>query len=218
MQDRPLIKTTEGRILLCGIAGVGIYLLFLLLSWFSAEEWHRVFVSMTFSNLVFGRAAGITIGYASGLSTFYVVLINFAVEMLTVLVVYPLFVFSWNRMLHIESLKRVMLKQHRFAEDYHDKIKKYGLYGLFAFVWFPFWMTGPAIGCMIGYLMGLRHLVTLSVVLGSTLLAMIGWAFFLHLLQNWAESIDPQAPWLIVAIVVLIAVVGTVVRYRQKES
>ena len=66
--------------------------------------------------------------------------------------------------------------------------------------------------------MGLHHFVTLAVVLGSTLLAMIGWALFLHLLQNWAESIDPQAPWLIVAMVVLIAVVGIAVRYRQKES
>ncbi len=112
-----------------------------------------------------------------------------------------------------------MDQQHNFVEKYHEKIHKYGLYGLFAFVWFPFWMTGPAVGAMIGYVMGLRHWVTLSVVLSGTLLAIFGWAWFLNALQKWAESIDPRAPWLIVGLIILLVLIGFLFRLiRQKQA
>ncbi len=218
LHNTSLMDSPEGKILVVGLFGVGLYLIALLLSWLLSPEFYKAFIGMTFGNILFGRAAGITIGFAAGLEIWPVVSVNFIVELLSVLFTYPLFIFSWNQMLHFKRLKSWMENQHRFVEKYHDKIHKYGLYGLFAFVWFPFWMTGPAIGAMIGYVMGLRHAVTLSVVLSGTLLAISGWAWFLNALQQWAESFDPRAPWLVVALIVLIVIFGILFRhYRQAK-
>ena len=218
MQHTSLSNTSEGKIFFAGLIGVDLYLTALLLSWVFLPEFYQPFAGMTFGNILFGRAAGITIGYAAGLETWPVVGVNFVVELLTVLVIYPLFIFSWNQMLHFKRLKKWMDRQHVFVEKYHDKIHKYGLYGLFAFVWFPFWMTGPAVGAMIGYVMGLRHIVTLSVVLSGTLLAIFGWAWFLNALQKWAESIDPRAPWLIVGLIIGLVLIGFLLRKFTKHT
>ncbi len=218
MRDTPPLNSSEGKILFVGLTGVVFYLAALLFVWLFYSDFYQAFAGMTFGNILFGRAAGITIGYAAGLETLLVVGVNFLVELLTVLVMYPLFIFSWNRMLHFNRLKSWMEKQHRFVERYHDKIHRYGLYGLFAFVWFPFWMTGPAVGAMIGYVMGLRHRVTLSVVLSGTLLAIFGWAWFLNILQEWAKSIDPRAPWLIVGLIVGLVLIGFLLRKFRQNS
>jgi len=198
VRDTPPLNSSEGKILFVGLTGVVFYLAALLFVWLFYSDFYQAFAGMTFGNILFGRAAGITIGYAAGLETLLVVGVNFLVELLTVLVMYPLF--------------------NRFVERYHDKIHQYGLYGLFAFVWFPFWMTGPAVGAMIGYVMGLRHRVTLSVVLSGTLLAIFGWAWFLNILQEWAKSIDPRAPWLIVGLIVLLVLIGFLLRKFRKQE
>ncbi len=217
LHNTSLMDSAEGKILIVGLFGVGLYLIVLLLSWLLSPEFYKAFIGMTFGNILFGRAAGITIGFAAGLEIWPVVSVNFIVELLSVLFTYPIFIFSWNQMLHFERLKSWMENQHRFVEKDHDKIHKYGLYGLFAFVWFPFWMTGPAIGAMIGYVMGLRHAVTLSVVLSGTLLAIFGWAWFLHALQQWAESFDPRAPWLIVGLIILLVLMGFLLRKLRQS-
>jgi len=140
------------------------------------------------------------------------------VEAISILIAYPLFILSWNQLLSISKIQGWVEASHRHAERYRPVIQKYGIYGLFAFVWFPFWMTGPVPGSFVGYLMGLRHRITLTVVIAGTLVATIGWAYALEWLQSWAESVDPRAPWMIVGAIIAAVVAATLWRYVRKGA
>lgn len=54
---------------------------------------------MTATNIIFGRAAGISVGYTMGLDHIVVVTVNMLIETILVLLFYPLFVLSWRRLL-----------------------------------------------------------------------------------------------------------------------
>jgi hypothetical protein len=57
--------------------------------------------------------------------------------------------------------------------------------GLFAFVFLPFWMTGPVVGSVIGFLIGLKARHNLPVVLAATYAAVAIWAVFFERLNEW---------------------------------
>jgi len=207
-----LFNMPEGKILLFGASLLVLYLVFLLFSWVFFPDSYAILSTISAANLFFGRAAGLSIGFATELPILPVVAINFFVETLLVLIIYPLFILGWMQLINIEKLKIWIDKSHQNAEKYRPVIQKYGIYGLFLFVWFPFWMTGPVVGSIIGYLMGLRHMITLVVVLVGTLIATICWAYFLLFLQNWASTFDERAPWFIAISFVLLAIIGLVMR------
>ena len=141
-----LLTTPESRILALGMVIALLYMTGLALSWLWSPEKFRVFMAMTATNIFFGRAAGMSVGYTMNLGHSIVLLINMLIETILVLLFYPLFVFSWQRIFIIPALKNIMQRTSKAAEAHHEKIRKYGIVGLFVFVWSPFWMTGPVVG------------------------------------------------------------------------
>ncbi len=202
-----LLTTPESRILALGIVIALLYIVGLALSWLWSTEKFYVLVTMTVTNIIFGRAAGISVGYTMELGHSIVVLISMLIETILVLLFYPLFVFSWQRLLIIPALKNIMERTSKAAEAHHEKIRKYGIIGLFVFVWSPFWMTGPVVGCAIGILLGFRPWFTLIVVLSGTYLAITCWSFFLRGLHEHVASYSPFAPFVLLAIIIFIVVV-----------
>ncbi len=215
-KENRLLSLPEGKLLIFGTLLLALYLLFLFFSWLLFPESYQTLAAMSAGNLFFGRAAGISVGFAAEMSSTVVIGINFLVELLLVLIIYPLFVLSWNQFLNIGRLKSLVDKSHASAVKYHPVIEKYGVYGLFAFVWFPFWMTGPVVGSIIGYMMEFRHRTTLSVVLIGTLIATTCWAYFILFLQEWAAAFDERAPWFIAAGIVLLVIIGYIMRKLSK--
>jgi len=205
---RRQFRTTEGRILWLGIivALVGAIVAVLVASG-SAQTLNMIGV-MSFSNILFGRAVSMSIGYAGGYGHELVLPVNMWVESVLVLLLYPAFVFSMRSLAVFPWLKRFLEVTHDAAERHHDKVRRYGIAGLFIFVWFPFWMTGPVVGAAIGYLLGLPAWVTVSIVLLGTYIAMSAWAWLLLGLHTRAAVFAPWAPALIVGIFVLIVLVG----------
>ena len=96
------------------------------------------------------------------------------------------------------------------AENHRETIRRYGMVGLFIFVWSPFWMTGPIVGCAIGFLLDLRPWFNLTAVLLGTYLAITCWAIFLREIIDLVAGYSPFAPIILVAIVILIVVLGYV--------
>ena len=158
-----------------------VFLFLLALSaYFHPDKFH-VLLSMTASNIIFGRMAGLSIGISSQMDTTELIIFNLFIESIMVLIFYPLFVLSWKS-LHIVSyapLSDFLKHSRKSAEKYQPLIKKYGIIGLVLFVLTPFAMTGPVVGSFIGYLMGLSHFITLIIVLFSTLIAIILWTCFI---------------------------------------
>ncbi len=214
-----LLATTEGRILLAGALLALLTLAGLALSWlWWPREFHRL-LAMAATSCLFGRAAGMSLGYALGLGHVPVVAVNMVVETLFVLMFYPLFVFSWHSLLDIPRLRGTLERTHRAAETHRETIRRYGIPGLLLFVWFPFWLTGPVVGSAIGFLIGLRPLMNLSVVLAGTYLAIAGYAVLLGELHNRVAAYGAFAPMTLVALLVVLVLIGHLLsRLKQRHN
>ncbi len=181
-------KQSEGRILAAGL--LLLVALLLLLAFYAVvnPKDFNILLSMTASNILFGRMSGLSIGIAFQMNTFWLVMFNLFIETIMVLIFYPLFVMSWES-LHVVSyapLKDFLQRSQESAQKYQPLIKKYGIVGLVLFVLFPLTMTGPVVGSFVGYLMGLRHSTTILVVIFSTLIAIVLWTY---LIKNFEATL-----------------------------
>ena len=205
MNLKELISSQEGKIFIAGILMflaffmiiVGVYM-------FSADKANDLMV-MSITNFFFGRAAGISYGYTVEFSDRVIILMNMMIEFIMVMITYPLFVFSWNKSLNVKFLRHFFITVKRQKLKYKSYFQKYGVYGLFLFVWFPFWMTGPVIGAIIGFLIGIKHYVTMIIVLSGTSLAIVIWTYFLKELILLLNQISANAPYIVLGIFIVIA-------------
>jgi uncharacterized membrane protein len=203
-----LLTSSEGRVLLIGVALAFTYTAWLAVKLLVFPEQSQVLIGITATGIIFGRAAGMAFGYSLGMGHSTVISICIVIETVQVLVFYPLFVFSWRHLLILKWLKRIMERTHQAAERHKEKIQKYGVIGLFAFVWFPFWMTGPVVGSVIGFLLGLPVWLNMTVVLAGTYTAILCWAFFLRRLHQQVASYSPYAAMTLMALLVVIIIAG----------
>jgi L-asparagine transporter-like permease len=78
-------------------------------------------------------------------------------------------------------------------------------------------MSGPVVGAIIGFLIGLRPWVNLGVVLSSTYVAIGIWALLLNELSEWSATVNQFAPWaLVIAIVLLVIAMNMLHRRRDR--
>ena len=214
---RELLATPEGYILQIGLIMSLFFTTLLGLGYIYYPEKAHVFTGMSATNILFGRAAGISFGYSFELGNILVIITNIIIETILVLIFYPLFVFSWNSILVIKPLRRIMERTSIAAETHQDTIRKYGIIGLFMFVWIPFWMTGPMAGCAVGYLLGLSPWKNLTIVLSSTCLAVICWALLLREIHDRIAKYGPYASIALVILIILIASGIYFLRYLRNK-
>ncbi|MDJ0862960.1 MAG: small multi-drug export protein, partial [Gammaproteobacteria bacterium] len=132
-----LLRSEEGRVLAAGLLLALIGISALALSWLWSPTLSQVLVAIAAMNILFGRAAGLSFGYAAGLDHGLVVPVNMMVETILVLLFYPFFVFSWRHLVEIRGLTKLIKRTTMAAEANREKIRKYGMIGLLAFVWLP---------------------------------------------------------------------------------
>ena len=203
---KELISSQEGKIFIAGILMFIVFLMIVVVVYiFSTDEANNLVV-MSVTNFFFGRAAGISYGYTVEFSDIVIILMNMMIEFIMVMITYPLFVFSWNKSLNIKYLRHFFISAKRQKLKYKSYFQKYGVYGLFLFVWFPFWMTGPVIGSIIGFLIGIKHYTTMLIVLSGTSLAIVIWTYFLKELIILLNQISANAPYIVLGIFIIIAV------------
>jgi len=213
--DHSFLKHKEGQILLLGLLLLGGYFIFVLFCGIFYANYFQQLLSITLTNVIFGRMAGLSIGVASQMDTTFLVFFNFFIESIMVLILYPLFVFSWNKLDFVTypPLSRYLERSKNNANKYQPLIQRYGVIGLILFVLTPFAMTGPVVGSFVGFLIGLRHRVTLAVVLSSTFIAIILWTY---LIKNFEEQLVAYND--ILMIVISIAIVVLLLWYVVKKT
>ncbi len=212
------MKSPEGHILVTGLVVGCLYLLWIGLNGLWDPKRMQIFVAMTATHVLFGRAAGMSFGYTVNLGNITIILTSMTIESIVLLIFYPLFVFSWRHLLVFPVLKKMMDRLHQAAEKHHKLIHRYGLFGLFAFVWFPFWMTGSLVGCIIGFLLELRPWVTIGVVIGGGYMAIVSWSFLLHTLHDRAAGFSPYASLIILSILILLALLGSLMGRKKQDK
>ncbi len=213
-----LLTSSEGRILLVGVILACAYILWLGVKLLVSPEEFQILTAMTAMDIMFGRAAAMAFGYSLNLERTKVISICMMIEAILVLIVYPLFVFSWQHLLVIKGLKKVFDRIRKSAEAHKDKVQKYGIIGLFAFVWFPFWMTGPVVGCVIGFLLGLRAWVNITVVVSGSCLAIAVWGLFLGRFHDSVAAYSSQAAMVLMILLIVIIVVGSLLHRTLREN
>lgn len=217
--NQALFANPEGRMLGLGLALTGLGLLAFGIGWHLYPDGILPYAIMTGLNLIIGREAGMSFGYASGFGHSQVVPLNILIETIQVLVIYPLFVQSTRHLVKLRVLQPFITRIHRAADSGGGMVRRFGIAGLFVFVFVPFWMTGPVVGAIIGFLIGLRPWVNVAVVLVSTYIAIGIWALLLNELNVWASTVNRFAPYvLFVAIVAIAGALKWLVRHRERPA
>ena len=209
------LSSIEGKIFTFAVVLFLAYLGGIIATYLFSTSDANHLVVMTVTNFLFGRAAGISYGFSVEFSDLVIIVTNIIIELITVMLVYPLFVMSWNKSLSIPALHDFFNKVKELRLEYSTFFEKYGKYGLFLFVWFPFWMTGPVVGAIIGFLIGLKHYHTLFIVIAGTSLAIVVWTYFLKELISFLEQISTYAPHILVGLFILIAVLFKLLRSKN---
>ena len=218
MNIKSFFTTSEGKIFILGVLLFIVFLVSIISTYaFSSEEANNLII-MSVTNFFFGRAAGISYGYTVELSDSIIIFMNILIEFILVLIIYPLFVLSWNKSLEIGMLNNFFTSVKVQRLRYKDFFEKYGRYGLFLFVWFPFWMTGPVIGAIIGFLIGIKHTHTILIVLSGTSLAIVIWTFFLKELIDVLNQLSANAPYILLALLVLVTIIVKVLKSKKNKD
>jgi uncharacterized membrane protein len=192
-QWRQLLATTESRILAIGLGLVAAIALALGVGLVVAPVTTLHYGAMIGLNLVIGWGGGVSYGIASGLGRVEVVLCNLLADSAQVLVAYPLFVLGWQELIDVPRLAPMLKRLRAAAESGHARVHRLGIIGLFVFVLVPFWMTGPLVGAVIGFLLGLHPIVNVVVVLSASGVAIAVYAMFLEPLNALASDVHPYA-------------------------
>lgn len=167
----------EVKILFIGLllsALAGLYLCYLL---FTDAELYRVLSSTAIVHIMGGRALGIATCLSADIPVFYTIAYNFFLEIVIVLVAYGVLVLVMRNIIQPKFFRGAVRQAELTAQNQKTKIKKYGAIGLFLFVMFPFFMTGPVIGAIIGYLLNYKAINNFIIVFSGTLSSILIYAF-----------------------------------------
>jgi len=213
-----VLTSSEGHLLIIGFTMALIYICWLGTNLLFYTEKSQVLVGMTVTEIIFGRAASMSLGYSQSLDHQTVIPICATIETILVFIFYPLFVFSWRHLLNIKWLKKTFDRTQRAAEARELTIQRYGIIGLFVFVWIPFWMTGPVVGCVIGFLLGLRLWVNMVTVLSGTYVAIFFWAFFLRQIHDKVATYSSYMTIILLSLFVIIIICKLLFRFINKRK
>ena len=170
---RERLNMIEVKILLLGLvltALTGTCFIYLL---FTDPGLYKVLSSTAIIHIMGGRALGIITCLSAGISIYYTILYNFFLEVVIVLIAYGIVVLVMRNIIQPKLFKSAVREAELTAQRQKTKIKKYGAIGLFLFVMFPFFMTGPVIGAIIGYLLNYRAINNFLIVFSGTLSSIV---------------------------------------------
>ena len=215
---KTLAKTSEGRIFIAGIVMAALYSVWLVAELILNPVRANVIIGMTIVDIFAGRAGAMVIGYAAEMGHAVVIPVCVAIETNLVLLFYPLFVFAWKHLIVIKRLDSIFQHVRDAAEQHTAKVERYGFIGLLCFVWLPFWMTGPVVGCVIGFLVSMRTWKNMTAVIGGTCIAVACWGIFLKSVHEKAASYTPLASAILIAVLAVIICTGHLLHRRKSEN
>jgi uncharacterized membrane protein len=199
----------EVRILSAGLIMAALAALYLIVLIFVNPSLYRVLSSTAIIHVMGGRALGVATCLSSNIPLFYTILYNFFLEVVIVLITYGIIVLVMRNVIQPKLLRGTVRQAELTAQEQKTKIKKYGAVGLFFFVMFPFFMTGPVIGSIIGYLLNYKAVNNFLIVFSGTLSSILIYALvgnnIIRFINRYVE-VDLVRKWGSIIIGILIAV------------
>lgn len=213
-----IFKGKEGNIFIFSLFLTTLLIISILITYiFDAKSANKI-TALVVSNLFVGRVPSLSLGYASQLSHLTVIGVNIVTELILVTSLYPLFIFSFKGILKIKPLEDFFTQVQEKKKQHQEKFEKYGKVGLFIFVFIPFWMTGPIVGAIIGYLIGLKHYTIMLIVFIATTIAITLWGLFLNEIIEFLLAFDTRYVWIILLFIVVTALVLKIKKKLYKKE
>ncbi|MCK9275838.1 MAG: small multi-drug export protein [Syntrophales bacterium] len=210
----------EVKILVAGLAMTffaGLYLVYL---FFADPDLYKTLVSTALIHIMGGRALGIATCLSAGIPLLKTIFCNLYLEIVIVLIAYSIVVLFMRNVLQPKLFHKAVRQAELTAQSQKTRIKKYGAVGLFIFVMFPFFMTGPVIGSIIGYLLNYRAINNFLIVFGGTFTSIIVYALLGNRMLKFINSyiqVDTVKTWgaTIAAMLILIFLIYHLKTIRQ---
>jgi uncharacterized membrane protein len=198
-----------GILLLGNCVLIGTLVLFIILADRQPHPYSQTW-KLVLANVFGGRAANCAIGldpalnFNRGFLLFQVVIIDFIV----MVIAYGLFIGNFHRLASLPLVGRPLVSAHEMAMRHKDRVAKYGAPGLLIFVVFPLWSTGPLVGAIVGFILGLPTWLTFTVVtIGNTVTTVV-WIWFFHFVTSFGQELG----WYMLMAVLVLAVGMTLYR------
>lgn len=217
---RQFFRSEEGAVFCAGCLLLVFWIGAIVVLWrIDHPRWHQV-LTFGFTQLFGGRAACVAYGTQVGLSPALNVILASFVDALTVFILYPLLVFGYRHVSERPFFQKHMKPVFDSAQSSLPRVARYRVVGVFAFVWFPFWMTGVVVGAVVGYLLGLKTWVNMATVVLGTTSAALCWVLAYDRLYTWLGDIDPRVPmgFTVIVIVSLVILQARASRRRRRAG
>lgn len=154
-----------------------------------SEMWDDI-IHVGFMHLMAGRAISIAQGTHVGLPRWLIIVIATYVDVTGMLLVYPLFVYSYEHFVEGRFFQRRMRPMLESARKNVHSFGRYKIIGVFFFVWLPFWMTGIIVGAILGYLLHMRTWVIILTTTLGALAAVASWVYAYDQVYRWLAAIN----------------------------
>lgn len=185
----PSLSVLRG-LFLCGIGlAASCLLLFAYLAIRTPEPYRHVW-GLIPVHFFSGRAGNAGVGLELGFNRWFILLQCCTLDFIVMLLAYPLFVAWFGRVSRIPLIGPALTGTHDLALVHRRRIEQYGAFGLVLLVAFPLWSTGPLVGVLLGYILGMRTWLTFSAVVMGNVATTTGWVWFFHTLKNYDEALS----------------------------
>lgn len=183
-----------------------------------ADGW-RLVLELAFLG---GRAVNIADGVASGFSRAYLLFQCGLQDVVYTFIVYPWIVRIYRGVARVGVLGKALVSLRRSAEKNARYIEPLGGFGLWLFVFFPFWSTGVLNGAALGFILGMRTSVNLAIVLSAHIVCVIALLGFFQLIAETlrisGSPVLQYLPWIVVGILLTALMVTQLVRRALRKK
>ncbi len=213
----PLMRGDRGQIFVTGCAMLIAWVATIAILWrLQHHRWLDVLV-MGFTQLMVGRAGAIAQATQAGFNPYLSILLACYIDCTIVMIAYPVLIFSYHNLLERRFFKQHMEPIFASARRNVAHFRRSKIIGVFAFVWFPFFMTGVVAGSVLGYLLGLRPWITMATVAVGTLSATICWVFAYNNIFSWLGTVHRSVPIAVTVVIIIVLAVRRIIVERNKE-
>lgn len=216
---KAVFRSQEVDIFLLGLSCV-----LALVAWNGYLQFHLPFkgarmLAIISTHLMLGRAAGISAATVSPHFTrLETILLGSLVEGAVVCLFFAAFCLSCKKLIHVPWLDSAVRNVRDSAHRQRHLLAGWGIPGLILFVWFPFLMTGPVVGSVIGYLLGMRPWTVIAAVLAGTFSAIVSWTFLMSALNRWMQKVGHYAPAFTVLAILALIIAVRIHNYRKSKQ
>lgn len=144
---------------------------------------------LVLAHFVSGRAGNAGLGLMKGFNHYFLLYQCCMLDFIIMFYVYPWFVSGYRHLSGWPFIGPALRHTHELALAHKNRIAPYGAAGLMLFVIFPFWSTGPLVGVLVGYLLGMSTLLTFSTVIIGNTVAVAAWIWAHDKLQKYSQNL-----------------------------